>query len=624
MNIAIKAIAIGLSTFHLYVAIFGTLTRMQQSGIHLLAAILLGYFALFVKNEGDVPLWKKIYRFIFALSGAASGVYIVWTDIMRDGRITEVSTIDIIFGVTMVIVLLDVTRIKMGWAMPIIAAVALIYSFIGPYLPGIFAHRGFSLNQMVQQLFLYTEGIFGTPLMIAATYVIVFLIFGSFLEVSGGGKFFIDLATALFGRFRGGPAKVAVVSSAMFGSINGTATANVVSTGTITIPLMKKVGYAPRVAGAVEAVASSGGQITPPVMGAAVFIMAQMIGVQYSEVMIAAIFPALLYYVSVFVSIDIESAKFNVKRTPKEEMPDLKKVLKEGWFHFIPLTVLIYCLSIAGYSPMRSALIAVISVIVVSAFSKKTRLSFKQILHALEDGAKTSVIVAYATAVAGIIIGVFNITGLGLNLSRLIIDISGGSLLMILIITMLTSIVLGMGLPTVAAYLILAITVAPALTQLGLDPMAAHMFVFYFGILSAFTPPVAIAAYAAGGIADCDPMEVAITACKIGIAAFLIPYLFVYSNEILLMGTPLSIVIQLVIAFVAVFALVIFVHGYFVKKVDIAQRIILIPSLILMIVPNLLYQSIGLILFAIVAGGNYISYRKSFNLSTDINQSKIL
>ncbi|RDW17523.1 C4-dicarboxylate ABC transporter permease [Oceanobacillus arenosus] len=609
MKKIILIVAVLMSMFHMYTAFFGVFPGMQQSAIHLFFALTLLYTMTWENNVGK-KWWYHSYKIVLLVLAISSGLYIVIVDMFRTGSITSVSPMDMFFGLIMILIVLDATRVKMGWALPIIAGVGIIYTMVGPYLGGIFAHRGFSLEQMVQQFYLYTEGIYGTPLMIAGSYVIIFLILGAFLEVSGGGKFYIDLANSIFGRFRGGPAKIAVIASALFGSINGTAVANVVSTGNLTIPLMKKVGYPSHKAGAIESVASSGGQIMPPVMGASVFIMAQMIGRPYVEIMLAAAIPAILYFLAVYLNVDIESVKEQVKKIPRSETPRLMGVLKDGWIHFIPILVLLYFLMIQQSSPMRSAFWSIVAVFVVTVIRKKTRMSLKQIIKGLEDGAKSSVVVALATATAGIIIGVFNLTGLGSNLSRIIVQLSDGSLLVLLLLTMVSSIILGMGLPTVAAYLILAITVAPALIMMGLEPIVAHLFVFYFGILSAFTPPVAIAAYAASGIAKADPIKIAITACKYGLAGFVIPYLFVYSNGLLLIGSAWDIIFSVFVAIFAIFGLVVFTQGFFVKKVAWLFRIVAGLSTVLMAWPLVLLKLIGLGLLVAVFLIEWISNKK--------------
>jgi TRAP transporter 4TM/12TM fusion protein len=385
-----------------------------------------------------------------------------------------------------------------------------------------------------------------------------------------------------------------------------------VGTGTFTIPLMKRIGYKPHFAGAVEAAASTGGQLMPPVMGAAAFIMAEVIGVQYLEIAKAALIPALLYTLAVFIMIDIEAQKTGLKGLPKSELPDAKKIFKDGYHLLIPPIALVLALAVLLYSPMRSALIGIVAVVVVSQYKKHTRIDFKKLLEALKSGAMGALEVAMACGTAGIVVGIFTLTGLGMKLSTLLIDVSGGNLFILLILTMITSLFLGMGMPTTAAYIVLAMTVAPALVRMGVHPIAAHLFVFYFGIISAITPPVALAAYAGAAIAGTSPMKTGAAATKIGLAAFIIPYMFVYGAPLLMMGSATSqVILAIITACIGIFALSTGVHGYFMGRLNILEKVLFIISALLLLKPGGVTDILGIGLFAVLVAKQFVSRKMS-------------
>lgn len=448
----------------------------------------------------------------------------------------------------------------------IVSLVFLAYAFFGGHITGIFASRDFTLNQVVRTLFASTDGIFGMPIGVSASYVVLFILFGSFLQESGGGELFTDVAFGLVGRFRGGPAKAAVVSSCLFGMISGAAVANVVTTGTFTIPLMKKGGYKPHFAGAVEAVASCGGQFMPPIMGAAAFMIATNCDVPYGTVAISAIVPALLYYFYLYISLDAEAKKAGLDGIDPAELPSIKEALKKRGHMLIPLVVLIYLL-VNGYSPGKSVFWSIVLLVVTAAVRKDTRMGWKAIVRAMKNGVYGAASVAIACACAGIISGVISLTGLGLRFSSILIQLSGGNLLIMLLLTMLAAIIMGMGLPTSAAYVILAVLTSPALIELGVTPLAAHFFIFFFACISTITPPVALSAYAGAGIAGADPMKTGWTAFRIGLAGYIVPFLAVYKPAIMLIGTPiLPSVLDVTFSVIAVVSMTFAVSGILGKK----------------------------------------------------------
>jgi TRAP transporter 4TM/12TM fusion protein len=501
---------------------------------------------------------------------------------------------DIFLGVSLVILLLEACRRTVGLSLTLIAIVFIAYAFAGRYMPGLLAHRGINIERFVDLQVLSPNGIFGLPIGVSAELVFYFILFGAFLERSGGGELFSDLAYSVTGRVRGGAAKTCVVSSALYGTISGSAVANVVVDGMITIPLMKRSGFKASFASAAEAVASTGGQIMPPVMGAAAFILAQIVGVSYWEVAIAAAVPACLYYVALYFAIDFESVKRGLRGLSKAELPDVKTGLKMRIHLIIPLIVLVYYIISGDVTPVTAALRAIMATVVLSFLRKATMMGSARLLSALEKGAKESVSVAIPCAVAGVVIGVIINSGLGLKFTDLMIYLSGGVLIITLILVMIAVIILGMGMPTSAAYLLAAILMAPALINMGVTPLAAHMFIFYFAVISMITPPVALAAYAAASIGEADLWETGIVAFKIAIPGFLIPFIFVYDNGLLLKGPWLNIGWRTLITIVGVIGLAGSLMGYYARRTTLFDRILLFIGSILLIVPERITDFIGL------------------------------
>ncbi len=587
-------LALAMAFFQIYTGGFGLLTAMLQRSIHLYFAMVLILLYYPLTKGGRVGRVVNYSLIGLTLLVAAYMISFATPEQLAARALVGSSLGDIIVGSTLVLLVFEVTRRIGGLPLTIIGLSFIGYAFAGPYLPSLLAHRGYSFIQVVEQVVYTHEGLWGTPLAVSSSFVILFVIFGAVLEKSGGGKFFIDLAFAATGRSRSGPALSAVVSSAFMGTINGVAAANVVTTGAFTIPLMKQVGYKPHVAGAVEAAASTGGQILPPVMGAAAFIMAEMMGVSYSEVALAATIPALLYFISVGLMVHFEAVKLGLKGLSKENLPIVKDVMRDGWLFLFPICLLIYLLVIVAYSPTKSALFATGLMLLIGVVRKKDRMSLMDVLDSLVLGVRNSLVVVAACATAGVVIGVVVITGLGLRFSNLIVTLSGGNLFLALILTAITCIILGMGLPTSAAYIITATLGVPALVNLGLEPMAAHLFVLYFAVVSVITPPVAIAGYAASAVAQSDPMRTSITATRFGIVAYVVPFMFAYGPALILIGSPLKIIIAVVTSLAGVAMIAFGIQGWMVTKAGVVERVAFLAAALLLINTQITTDAIGI------------------------------
>lgn len=488
-------------------------------------------------------------------------------------------TADFYAALVGVILILELTRRVAGLALVIIAGVFIAYSFVGPWLPGFLTHRGYTAERFFTYIFT-DQGILGDPIAVSSTYIILFIVFAAFLQASRVGDYFVNFAFAAAGNMRGGPAKVAVFASGLMGMINGTSAGNVVATGSLTIPLMKKVGYPAKSAAAIEATASSGGQILPPIMGAGAFIMAEVTGIPYTEIVVAAIIPALLYFVSVYFMIDLQATKLGMKGLPKSELPKFR-VLAKQVFLFLPIIILIYTL-FAGYSVIRAGTVAMASAAVVSWLTPY-RMGPTAVLKALELGAKMSIQLVAVCAAAGIIVGVIALTGVGARFSSLLLGIAEQNQLVALFFAMCISIILGMGMPTTAAYAVAAAVVAPGLIQLGIPVLVAHFFVFYYAVMSAITPPVALAAYAGAGLSGSDPMKTSVEAFKIGLAAFIVPFMFFYSHELLMQGEWIDIARVVATALLGMYLLSASVQGYYFGAIGVILRVVLLIAALSMI-----------------------------------------
>jgi len=603
LGIIVATIAIAMSLFHYYTAGFGVLLALYQRSIHLIFVMVLGFLLW--------PATKKLsrtklpwYDVILALAGLGVGAYLLLNFNALILRAGDPTTLDVAVGILAILLVLEVTRRTIGPELPIVATFFIIYAYLGPYFPQPLTHRGISIRGIVEHLYLTTEGIYGIPLGVSATFVFLFILYGAFLEKTGVGKFFIDLAFAATGHMRGGPAKTAVLASALMGSISGSSVANTVTTGAFTIPAMKRVGYRPEFAGAVEAAASTGGQIMPPVMGAAAFIMSEMTGIPYLSIIKAAAIPAILYYLAVGTMVHFEAVKTGLVGLPRNLLPRASDTLRRGWHLLIPLISIVYFL-MAGRSPFRSAYysinIAVIVAIVGAFLRKEKPMGVKDILKALENGARSAIGVASACACAGIIVGVVTLTGLGLKFSSIVLSAGAGNLLITLFLTMIASLILGMGLPTTAKYIVLATMAAPALVELGVPVIAAHLFILYFGVVADVTPPVALAAYAGAGIAGGNAMKTGFIALKLALAGFLIPYIFALSPALLLVEvTWLDAVHNIVTATIGIVALAAAVQGFLITHTRPYERVLLLISALALIYPGLVTDLVGVGSLAIV------------------------
>ena len=591
----INGICVLFAAFQLYTATFGILDAHLQRAIHLAFGFLL-IFLLYPTRKSWSKTKMNPLDVLFAIVGACSAMYIVvnYSElVLRAGMNTET---DFIVGLIGTILVFEAARRVVGWPMIIVAFVFLLYAFFGPYVPGIMAHRGVGLEEMFDHLFFTTEGIFGTPMGVSSTFIYLFILFGAYLEATGLGKFFIDLANAIAGWAAGGPAKVAVLSSGLMGTVSGSSVGNVAGTGSFTIPMMKKLGYRPAFAGAVEAAASTGGQLMPPVMGAAAFLMAEFVGVPYFDVVKAAVIPAMLYYIGVWLGVHYEAKKFGLKGTPRDQLPKFKDLFLEKGHLAIPLIVIIYLL-VSGYTPMRAALAAIALSIICACLRKSTRISFKQVIQGLIDGSKGVLGVLIACATAGIIIGVVTKTGVGLKVATALLDLAGGKLLPAMFFTMITSLILGMGVPTTANYVITSTIAAPALIQMQVPVLAAHMFAFYFGIVADVTPPVALAAYAGAGIAGANPMRCGVIAAKLAIAAFIVPYIFVLAPELLMINaTAFTITYSALTAIIGMWGVSMSMIGFCQNLLNLLQRLAFLVGGICMIIPGTLTDGIGIAL----------------------------
>jgi TRAP transporter 4TM/12TM fusion protein len=589
---------LSFSLFQLYTSVFGVLTAQLQRSIHLGFALAL-IFLLFPARKMNAGTKHKAawYDLILAALSVAIGAYwplLIDQLVNRVGRLTD---IDFLVGLFAILLVLEATRRTVGLPIMIIALIFIGYALFGPYMPGALAHRGVEPDRLVQTLFFTTEGILGTPIGVSSTFIFLFLLFGAFLIKTGVGEYFNDLAVMIAGRRIGGPAKVAIFSSALQGTISGSSVANVVTSGAFTIPMMKNLGYRKEFAGAVEAASSTGGQIMPPIMGAAAFLMAEFIGIPYIEIAKAAAIPAMLYFAGIWIVTHFEAKRIGLRGLTKEEIPD-KKVIMKKLYLLIPIIAIVVLL-MTGMSVMLAALYSILISVVISAFSKETRMGISGIIDALVDGARTALPVAAATAAAGIIVGVVTKTGLGLKLANGLLDIAGGALIPTLILTMIASLILGMGSPTTANYVITSTIAAPAIIMLGIPDLSAHLFVFYFGIIADITPPVALAAFAAAAISGGEPIKTGIDSSKLAIAAFIIPYMFVLSPELLLIDTSWTYVIWMFLtAMCGMIAIGGGVVGFWYRKLYWYERIIAIITGLLLIYPENMSDIIGLAAFA--------------------------
>ena len=602
----VYVIGVSWSVFQVYTAAFGLLPAQLQRSIHLAYAFVLTYL-LFPARSGNEDNRLHWYNWALAIFAGYIGLYMAlnYIRIMEAGG--DYSRMDYFAAGCGILLTLEASRRVVGLPIVCLAAFFLVFSYFGAYFPGFMAHRGYSLERIASHMFLTTEGILGIPLGVAATFIYLFILFGSFREKSGLGQLFIDISNAVAGWASGGPAKMAVVTSALEGTVSGSSVANTVESGSLTIPMMKRLGYRPEFAAAVEASSSTGGQIMPPIMGAAAFIMAEFLNVPYLDIAKAAAIPACLYFFGVFMEVHFEAKRCNLRGLSRDELPRFADVMKERGHLFVPLFAIIIFLSI-GFTPLYAALMGLVTCIIAGALKASTRMSPRQIADGFELGARNAVGVALACASAGIIIGAITLTGLGLKLGNGLVELAGGNLLLTLIFTMITSLILGMGVPTTANYIITSTIAAPALIQLGVHPLAAHMFVFYFGIVADITPPVALAAYAGAGIAKSNAFWTGVTATKLAIGAFLTPYIFVYNTSMLWINTTwYSMVQTLITSCAGMTAIGAAMIGFFVAPMNWAERILFIVGGLLLVDPGTITDIMGIGLLAVLV---FYQYRK--------------
>jgi TRAP transporter 4TM/12TM fusion protein len=579
--------------FQVYTAAFGLLPAQMQRSVHLAFAFVLAYLLFpFRPSKGSGRLAWHHYG-LAAFAGCV-GLYLAldYTRIMEAGG--DYSRTDYIVGGLGILLTMEAVRRVVGLPIVLISGFFLVYAYFGAHFPGFMAHRGYSLERIASHLYLTTEGILGIPLGVCASFIYLFILFGSFREKTGIGQLFIDISNAVAGWASGGPAKMAVITSALEGTVSGSSVANTVESGSMTIPMMKRLGYRPEFAAAVEASASTGGQIMPPIMGAAAFIMAEFLNIPYLDIAKAAAIPACLYFFGVFIEVHFEAKKYKLRGLTREERPRFAVVMRERGHLLLPLFAIILFL-VAGFTPLYAALMGLLICVVAGATRRSTRMSPREIADAFELGARNAIGVALACASAGIIIGVVTLTGLGLKLANGLVDLAGGYLLPTLIFTMITSLILGMGAPTTANYIITSTIAAPALILLKVHPLAAHMFVFYFGIIADITPPVALAAYAGAGIAKSDPMKTGWIATKLAIGAFIVPYIFVYNPAMLWIDTtPLHFAQTLITSCAGMTAVGAAMIGFCLAPMKGLERAWFFVAGIMLIDPGSLTDAIGL------------------------------
>ncbi|MDR3107007.1 MAG: TRAP transporter permease [Bifidobacteriaceae bacterium] len=566
-------LCVAVSVYHLWTAVGTPPVTLEHRSLHVGMMLVLGFF-LYPMFRGSSRVTVAWYDWVLmALAASVPAYFLIDYSGIID-RFGAPSVMDTVIGTILVVLVLEGARRLTGWALPVLCLAFIAYGLFGRDLPGMLGHRGYPWKSLAN-VFMNTEGIFGTAVGVSCSYIFLFILFGAVMAQSGMGQFFNDLAMAVAGSARGGPAKVSVIASGLLGSINGSAVANVVTTGAFTIPLMKRSGYPKVFAGAVEASSSVGGQLLPPIMGAAAFIMAETIGVPYSQVVIWAIIPALLYYLGVITQVHLRAAKLGLEGVPRDRLPALRAVMAKRGHLLIPILFLLYMLFFSGATVIHSAAYTIGLTVLVAQCRQSTRMSLKGILDALADGARLTVPVAVACAAVGIIVGVFAKTGFALNLAASIIDLGQTSVLATLALAMITCMILGMGVPSIPAYVVTAAIAAPALAGLGIPVAAAHMFAFYFAMFANITPPVALASFAAAGLAGGEPMRTGVASFKLSLAGFIVPYMFVFSPALMLIDTTWGEGIWVTVtACLGVVLLGVAVEGYFLARVTAWLRLV--------------------------------------------------
>ncbi len=609
--------------FQLYATLSGTVTAQILRATHLAFVQLLA-FLLFPATKKMPRNTLPFYDVLLGLAGAGCWMYIVinFQNLVR--RSGNNTTLDVVIGIIGILILFESCRRIVGLPIMTIASVFVVYAFVGKYLPGFLHHRGYSLQRVVCHLFYNTEGIMGTPIGACSTFIFLFILFGALLEKTGIGQFFIDVCNAIAGGASGGPAKVAVLSSALLGTVSGSSVSNTVGSGSFTIPMMKKLGYKGEFAGAVEASASTGGQLMPPIMGAAAFLMAESLGMPYITIVKAAVIPALLYFTGIFITVHLEAKKLGLKGLPREQLPKFLPLFLGKGYMILPLIVIIWFLC-AGKTAVFAALMGIVACLLIGmavsivdlAKGRKPTFGSRDLIDVMCAAARNIISVAIACGMAGIIIGVVTLTGLGLKLGAGLVSLAGGKLFLTLVFTMLASIILGMGAPTTANYLITSTITAGAIIQLGVQPLAAHMFAFYFGIIADVTPPVALAAIAGAAIAKARPMKTAFNATKLAIGAFIIPYMFVYNSQMLMIDASVSRILFIIAtALIGMFGISVALEGYgfnftgimhgtdkpkaLITTFDVIERVLFAAAGLLCVIPETRSDIIGLSMMAVL------------------------
>lgn len=614
LGLAIIVISLLFTGFQVFTATNGLMTALLQRSIHLsfvLALVFLFFPAIKDSKRSlliDIPL-------IVAAVSSGFYLYLSFDDLIY--RIGDPTLTDMIIGGVTILVLLEATRRTVGWVMTLLAVISLLYSYFGQYLPEPFGHSGRDLERIVTQMFFSTEGIYGVPLGVAATYVFLFILFGSFMEKSGVGNIFINLANAFAGKYQGGPAKVGIISTASVGMVSGSPVSDAATTGAFTIPLMRRVGYKAKTAAAIEAVGASGASLMPPVMGAGAFVMADMTGVPYSEIILHAIIPALLFYTALMFVVGNEARKDDLKALPADEIPGKRDALLKSLRLLIPLGVLVFSLAVLRVSPLRAALfstmIILATTILYNIFRPGLRVPMKNLFEALVETPRKVLVVSVACATAGIIIGTLGMTGLGLKLSDILMSASQGYLAIALLFAMVISIILGMGLPPTAAYIVMAVTAAPFLVQMGVPVVVAHFFVFMYCCYAPITPPVALAAYTTAGIAGCDPFKAGLESFRISLTGFILPFMIVYNHALLGMGAWYEILMTCAMGLAAVWMMSIALVGWYQSHVNVVWRLLLAAAAICCLTPVLWANGIALAVLATfaVTGTNWLKKRNA-------------
>ncbi|MGE4276907.1 MAG: TRAP transporter permease [Lawsonibacter sp.] len=616
---AASVVALLMGIFHIFTGYHGLLPYISQRGIHLAFGVTIVLLAnplhehFFKKKFANIKAFEVIARIIDLILIVAiwAAVFMARDEVSKiSDRLGVVTFIATIAGALLLFIVLEATRRCLGWIMPILALIFIAYALAGPYLPLSIAHRGYSMIRIFQFLATDLDGIFGTTMSVSATVIFMFVMFGSFLEQSGCSSFINNIAFALTGKIRAGAALSAVVASALMGTINGSAVANVVGTGTFTIPLMKSRGYRAPFAAGVESVASTGGQILPPVMGSGAFLMVAFTNEPYISIVICAVVPALLYFIGAATAVISQSEIAEIEVVDPKDIPRARDVLKDGWIYLVIIAVLIYCLLVAQLSPLRSALYASTSVPIIMLFDKKKRFRPKHIVTSLIKSGFGAMSIVMGCACAGIVVAMTSLTGIGVVFGDMMIKAAGGNLFLSLLFTAMACIILGMGLPTTSAYVIAASILAPSLITLGLPILTAHLFVFYFACLSAITPPVALAAYAGAGLAKCSPMSTAVEACKLGFAGFIAPFAFCYSDGLLLRGDLWNIIPDCVTALLGTLLISVGFQGWLLWKLNPIERLLLVGAGTMMFTPGSITDIAGLAIAVLLILINMKKWKK--------------